>query len=166
MPNVHPVYQTAAEFAMNRCARMHFSRNITRRSLFVYDRTYPTMAIKKVRFSTDEDNFGGRSAYASIEFNDGRTFILLGFANADLKEIVQRIRPTNPAAIDSTHKRRIQDNFRPGDTFLFVAGIVSFLMFIVWWLMQKFPRPAFSSYRLVISGRCGWRRGYGLRPWN
>jgi hypothetical protein len=119
--------------------------NIIRRILFVYDRTYPITAIKKVRFSTDEDNFGGRNAYASIEFNNGRTFILLGFSITDLKEIVQRIRPTNPAAIDSsieqhigsTHKRKFKDNFRSGDGVIFIGGIVVVLIAIAWWLSQR-----------------------------
>jgi hypothetical protein len=69
---------------------------IIRRILFIYDRRYPISEIKKVRFNDDADSFGGKSIYVTIEFGNGRTFILRGFPQTDIQEIIQVT--THPSA--------------------------------------------------------------------
>jgi hypothetical protein len=124
---------------------------IIRHILFLYDRAYPLSDVKRVEFNNDEDNFGGRSTYVTIKFNNGRTFILQGFVRSDLEEIARRIRSVMPNAIDSSLdrflerppkelRRSLQDSLRPGDKFIFVGGVIFVLIFVAWWIWQTFAQ--------------------------
>jgi hypothetical protein len=121
---------------------------IARRILFVYNRKYPILIVSKVSVNDDKDNFGGGIPYVTIEFSNGHTFILQGFERADLQEIVRRIRLTNPNAIDTSidqylspsskaAKETWRDSLRPGDTFIFLGGLVFVLIAAAWWLLAK-----------------------------
>jgi hypothetical protein len=109
------------------------------------NRIYKISEIKKVDFTDDEDSFGGRNRYVTIRFANGRAFILQGFSKKDLEDIIARIRSVTPNAIDPSIDRFLQSpptqmhgswrqSLRPGDTFIFVGGLIFVLICIAWWV--------------------------------
>src|SRR5258708_36412339 len=118
-------------FAAWAYVEIHFDgSDIVRTSFFVISSRHQISAIKRVRFGSDQDSFGGRTTYATIEFTDAKPFLLFDFAKADLREITDRISAAAPNAIDTTiskHLNKEADSsgpktlLRPGGRLLFVS---------------------------------------------
>jgi hypothetical protein len=64
---------------------------IVRTIFFFFTTKRPISKITQMHFDADEDTFGGRMAYVTIEFSDAKRFTLFDFSKADLREIVERI---------------------------------------------------------------------------
>jgi hypothetical protein len=125
---------------------VHFEKDeIVRTILFLFSTRSRISSVKRVRFRTDVDAFGGRTAYATIEFNDATRFVLFDFSKDDLREIANRISSIAPSAIDVAFRKHLDSEvgkdwktaFRPGDGFLFAAGAFFLLLVLVVWLFQK-----------------------------
>ena len=107
----------------------------------------PISTIKRIRFDIDEDNFGGRTTYAIIEFRDAKPFFLFDFSKADLREIAGRISSSMPNVIDpilskylakETTNGNWRTALRPGDRFIFTSGALFVLIAALWWILQRF----------------------------
>jgi hypothetical protein len=124
---------------------VHFEGdNIVRTIFFVFTTKRPISSIRRVRFATDEDTFGGRTAYTTVEFTDGRRFLLFDFSKADLREIVKYVSSISPLAIDetlSTHlhsaRKRTRVALRRGDSLLFGVGAFLVLVVVLLWLFER-----------------------------
>ena len=121
--------------------------SIIRTVFFLFMSKRPISSIEHVRFGVDTDNFGGRTTYATIEFNSPKPFILFDFSKTDLREIVQRISAIVPNAIDPTIRAHLdsgeanknwRDVLRPGDKLIFTAGAIFVLFALLWWMLQQF----------------------------
>jgi hypothetical protein len=120
---------------------------IVRRAFFLVDTVHPIRDIRKVRFDRNEDSFGGIMPTVTIDFNDGKRFLLISFKRADINTILERIKTSAPDIDDKAVMNDVDENekqlnewrsaFRPGDRFLFSFGAIVVLLAMVWWLLQK-----------------------------
>src|SRR6266478_4121451 len=83
--------------------------NIVRRSFFVFDTRYPISHIRRVRFDSNEDSFGATNPFVTIEFKNGKRFLLFSFVTVDLYRIIDRIRSSASEAVDTGLIKNIND---------------------------------------------------------
>ncbi len=120
--------------------------DIIRSIFFLSNIRRPISAIKRMRFESDEDSFGGMTKYTIIEFRDGSRFFLFDFSRPALQKIVNRISSTIPNAVDKSLSNYLsremtvkewRTTLRPGDKSIFISGAVLVLLAIFWWLLQR-----------------------------
>ena len=129
--------------------QLHFEDDkIVRQSFFLFETKHLIRDIKKVRFDRNEDSFGGIMPTVTIEFNNAKRIMLINFRRADINAILDRIKIDVPdidekdvvkkMAEDGKKRSNCRNAFRPGDAFIFGAGLIIAILFVVWWLLQKF----------------------------
>jgi len=125
---------------------IHFEGNdIVRTIFFFFNTKRPIFTITRIRFGADVDTFGGRTTYATIQFNDAKQSIIFDFSKADLREIVDRISSIVPNVTDVSLRKNLDAKvakgwkaiLRPGDAFLFTAGALFVLVAILLWLTPR-----------------------------
>ena len=98
-----------------------------------------------MRFDADEDTFGGRTAYVTIEFRDAKRFTLFDFSKASLREIVEHISAVVPNVTDAALRKHLDDNrskdwktaLRPGDGLLLTVGALFVIVAVLLWVLQR-----------------------------
>jgi len=129
-------------------AEIHFEgTSIVQSSFFLLRTSRPISTIRRMRFDREEDNFGMPTTYVTIEFLDGGKFVLFDLSDSALREIATRISAILPDVIDPTVRAHLdvatsgkasRTVLRPGDPFLFISAFILALLFISWWLFQRY----------------------------
>jgi len=120
--------------------------NIVRIVFFFFRSRRALSSVRKVRFDTNVDSFGGRTSYMTIEFRNGGPFLLFDFTKSDLREIAERISSVAPDAIDPTLTahlnerealRDLRDVFRSINPVIFGGGTIFIIIAVLWWLLSR-----------------------------
>ena len=83
---------------------------IVRRAFFFADSAYPIRDIKKVRFDRNEDSFGGIMPTVTVEFNNGKRFMLINFRRTDINTILGLIKEGAPNIDDKAVIKDVDEN--------------------------------------------------------
>ena len=137
----------AMAFAAWSYTEVHFEGDqIVRTIFFFFTTKRPISKITQMHFDADEDTFGGRTAYVTIEFSDAKRFTLFDFSKADLREIVERISAVVPNVTDAALRKHLDENrskdwktvLRPGDGLLLTVGALFVIVAVLLWVLQRF----------------------------
>ena len=110
---------------------IHFEgSDIIRRVFFIQETRHPISAIRKIRFDAEEDSFGGRTLYVTIELIDTKPFFLFDFSRADLIDIVGKISKSRDGVVVDIKLdkylnkpvKKLKSSFRPGDRIIFIGA--------------------------------------------